>query len=471
MGHSYERKIEERKRVMALRVLMLRKRIDEKKKELEELRKKIEGFETREAEIEKAIEEAETDDEKKVVEEEIDKFEAEKEEANEAEKTLSDEVSDLEKELADKEAPAEEERTEQKEMNKADIKKVMEERTILNDEGVKNWVGEVRSAMKEKRAITNVGLTIPEVILPLLRENITNWSKLYDRVNLRYVSGEGRQVIMGTVAEAVWTECCANLNELTLGFNDWTVDCFKVGGYFALCNANIEDSDYDLVAEVVSALGEAIGKALDKAILYGRNTTANANMPLGIVSRLAQTAQPSGYPSTARTWADLHSTHILALGTSQAPLEGADLIKALVQASAVASTDYSRGQITWIMNDKTYKAIVAEAIEVNSAGAIVAGINGSMPVVGGDIVVLDFVPDDNIIFGYLDLYLLAERAGRKFASSEHARFLADQTVYKGVARYDGAPVIPEAFGAIGLNGATVSATAVTFPQDTANAGA
>lgn len=455
---------------MALRVLMLRKKLDDKRKELEALRNKAEEITLREAELEKAIEEAETDEEKKVVEDSVEEYEKDKAENDEAVRTLSDEVENLEKELAEKEAP--EERTEEKEMSKTEIKMNKQERTaLLNDENVQNWIGEVRSAIREKRAITNVGLTIPEVILPLLRENITNWSKLYDRVNVQYVAGEARQVIMGTVAEAVWTECCANLNELTLGFNDWTVDCYKVGGYFALCNANVEDSDYDLVAEVVSALGQAIGKALDKAILYGRNTTANANMPLGVVSRLAQTAQPSGYPSTARTWTDLHTTHVLALGTSQAPLEGADLIKAIVQASAVASTDYSRGQITWIMNDKTYKAIVAEAIEVNSAGAIVAGINGTMPVVGGDIIVLDFVPDNNIIYGYFDLYLLAERAGRRFASSEHVKFLADQTVYKGIARYDGAPVIPEAFGAIGLNGATVSATAVTFPQDTANAGA
>lgn len=459
---------------MALRVLMLRKQIDDKKKALEEARKALAEFDTREAELEKAIEEAETDEERAVVEEAVDKFEADKAEAEEAEKSLSAEVDELEQELTEKEAeaPAEEEREEQKEMTKRNVFDKMstpEKAAIFENERVKEWLGEVRTAMAQKRAISNVGLTIPEVILPLLRENIENWSKLYDRVMLRYVAGEARQNIMGTVAEAVWTECCANLNELELGFNDWTVDCYRVGGFYALCNANIEDSDYDLAAEVVQALGEAIGKALDKAILYGRNTTANANMPLGVVTRLAQTAQPAGYPTTARPWADLHTTNIQALGTAQAPVTGADLIKGLVKASAAASTDYSRGDLLWLMNDRTYKAIVAEAIEVNSAGAIVAGVNGSMPVVGGDIEVLNFIPDNVVIFGYFDLYLLAERAGRAFASSEHVRFLADQTVYRGIARYDGAPIIAEAFGAIGLNGATVDATAVTFPQDTANA--
>lgn len=461
---------------------MLRKKIDEKKKALEELRKKVSEFETREADIEKAIDEAETDDEKKVVEDEIEQFESDKAENEEKIRTLSEELADLETELADKEAEPEAPKEEPKEERKAEVKmqtrtklfnnmSMQERSAMIENDGVKGWLGEIRSAIKEKRAITNVGLTIPEVILPLLRENIANWSKLYDRVTTRFVAGEARQVIMGTISEAVWTECCANLNELSLGFNDWAVDCFKVGGYYALCVANVEDSDYDLLAEVVTALGEAIGKALDKAILYGRNISSNANMPLGVVSRLLQTAQPAGYPSTARTWADLHTTHVIALGTSQAPVSGINLIKGLIEASAVASTDYSRGDLLWIMNDATYKKIVAEAVEVNSAGAIVAGVNGQMPVVGGDIEVLNFIPNDVIIFGYFDLYLLAERAGRQFASSEHVRFLADQIVYKGTARYDGAPIIAEAFGVVALNGATVSASGVTFPQDTANAGA
>ena len=45
---------------MALRALMLNKKIQEKKNELEELRKKAEGFTTREAELEAAIDEAKT---------------------------------------------------------------------------------------------------------------------------------------------------------------------------------------------------------------------------------------------------------------------------------------------------------------------------------------------------------------------------------------------------------------------------
>ena len=102
-------------------------------------------------------------------------------------------------------------------------------------------------------------------------------------------------------------------------------------------------------------------------------------------------------------------------------------------------------------------------------GRIVAGVSDVMPVVGGIIEVLNFIPDNVIIAGYFDLYTLSERAGNKFAQSEHVRFLQDQTVFKGTARYDGAPAIAEAFVAIGIKGATPNAT-MTFATDTANAG-
>lgn len=490
---------------MALKALVLRKKIDQMKKaraamdpKLDELRNRSAEFETRAAELEAAVNEITEEtsaEDRGIVEAEVDAFDQERTEHEEAVKTAEAEAEDLEKQINETEAelaaleekqeekPAEvkpepdpeekpaERKVESKSMNMRAILAKMnaeERNNLITSENVKNWLGEYRSAIREKRAITNVGLTIPTEILPLFRENVQNWSKLYDKANVQAVAGEARQPIMGTIPEAIWTECCAILNEMDLAFNDWTVDCFKVGGYFALCKANVEDSDIDLLAVIVEALGQAVGKALDKAILFGRNISTNSNMPLGVVSRILQTAQPSDYPSTARAWEDLHTTHVTAIGTSQAPVSGTDLLKALVEASAVASSDYSRGEITWVMNDATYKHIVAETLAVNAAGAIVAGVDGRMPVVGGDIVVLNFIPDNVIVYGYFDLYLLAERAGREFASSEHVRFIQDQIVYKGTARYDGAPIIAEAFGIATLNGATITASSVTFPQDTAN---
>lgn len=466
-----------------LKQIMLRKKIDDKKKALEELRAKDADFEKREAELEQSIGEVTNDEEQAAVEEAVTAFETEKAEHDGAKETLSKEIGDLEEELRSIEeedqkkerAAAAPETVETEHQEREDIKMNVPERrhafdTIMQREDVKAWLGEIRAHIKEKRALTNVGLTIPEVFLGLLRQNVTSYSKLYKHVTVRPVGGTAREVIMGSVPEGVWTECCATLNELSLGFNDVEVDCYKVGGYFKVCNAVLEDSDVQLASTILDAIGQAIGLALDKAILYGRNGETTQKMPEGIMSRLVQTSKPAGYPATARDWEDLHTKNIRVIGTSILPVGGVNLYKDIVEESGAIKGKYARGQKVWVMNEKTYTHLKAEAVSFNAAGAIVSGISDTMPVVGGIVEVLDFIPDGVIIGGYFELYLLAERAGSKFAQSEHAFFIQDQTAFKGTARYDGLPVIAEGFMAIGLDGVTPDAT-MTFASDTANLGA
>lgn len=480
---------------MALKALMLRKRIDDNKKALEVLRGKDAEFEKREKELEKAIDETATEEERSTVNGEIEKYETDKKTHEEGKTSLEREIADLETELKDIEAAdaeaeqrmaevAEEESRREKEMSvvmladnmnhamrgKLETLDLQTRTAIFEQEDVKNWMGEIRENIAHKRALTNVGLTIPEVFIGFLRENVINYSKLYKHCNVQRIGGTGREVIMGSVPEGVWTECCATLNELSIGFNDVEVDCFKVGGYFKVCNAVLEDSDLALASLLLDAIGQAIGLALDKAILYGQNSSDNAKMPQGVMSRLVQTSQPSGYPATARTWEDLHTSNIKVIGTSILPVGGINLYKEIVEDSSAIKGKYARGSKTWVMNEKTFTHLQAEAMSINAAGAIVSAQSGTMPILGGDIEVLEFIPDNVIIGGYFELYLLAERAGQKFAQSEHAFFIQDQTVFKGTARYDGKPVIAEAFMAIGLDGTTPTAT-MTFASDTANAGA
>ena len=464
---------------MALKALMLRKKLNDAKKALEELRAKSEDFATREAELEQAINEASTDEEKQAVETAIEEFDKEKAENAEKVEGLEKECEDLERELAETEEkantppPAAEEGRgkELPVMENMEItttrarelfgKMSLEQRTAMFErEDVKKFNEEIRSCIAEKRALTDVGLLIPKVYLGMIRENIERYSKLYRHVYVRPLNGEGRMTIMGAIPEAVWTEMCANLNELDLGFNEVEVDGYKVGGFIPVCNATLEDSEIDLAAEIITAIGQAIGKALDKAILYGKGV----KMPLGIVTRLCQTAAPANYPAKARPWINLSSSNVKSLNAS---LEGLTLYRQLMLDAAAAKGKYSRGEKVWVMNEMTYTQLKATMMSVSSAGAVVSAINGTLPVIGGIVEVLDFVPDNVVIGGYFDLFLLAERAGTRIGQSEHYRFLQDQTIFKGSARYDGLPVIPEAFVVIGLNGTTPTAD-MLFAPDEAN---
>ena len=468
---------------MALSVLILRKKIEIAKKKLEELRAKDAEFDKRQAELEQAIEEAaavedETAEEaQKTVEEEAEKFDSEKAEHEEAKKTLADEIDEMEKELKDAEAEQETEPSAEPEAKPEERKVVVmpqrrnkffanvDVKAMFEREDVKNYLAEVRSCIKNKRELTNVGLTIPDVFVGLIKENVENYSKLYRHVNVQPIAGKAREIVQGTVAEAIWTECCAVLNELNLAFNDVEIDCYKVAGYYKVCNAVLEDNDVDLATKLLEALSQAIGLAVDKAILYGRNSASTQKMPLGIVSRLAQTSEPSNYPSTARAWEDLHTSNIISLS---AGLTGKALVKQLILASGAAKSNYSRGEKVWVMNETTHTKLMAEAVEVDGTGAYRVNGDSYMPGVGGIIEVLNFIPDNTIIGGYFDLYMLGERAGAQFAQSEHVFFIQDQTVFKGVARYDGQPVIAEAFVAIGLEGTTPAANSVAFEPDKAN---
>lgn len=454
-----------------LKVIMLRKKLSEVTNKLTEAREKAKELATREKELEAAIEEAQTDEEKEAVSQEVEQYEKDKEENDESVRTLEKEVSDTESELAELESkqrqaePVPEARMRGVETVKTTRKKffgmtVQERDAFFARDDVHAFLERVRTLGTQNRAITGAELTIPSVMLDLLRENIEEYSKLYKHVRVQSVPGKARQTIQGTIPEAVWTEMNAAINELSLVFNDAEVDGYKVAGYMVINNAVLKDSDIDLASTIITSLGQSIGLALDKAILYG----TSKKMPTGVVTRLAQAAKPETYPDTAREWKNLSSSNIVSIAAAK---KGVDLFKEIVIASGNAKGKYSTGNRFWAMNETTKTKLVAEALSFNAAGAIATGMGDTMPIVGGAIETLDFIPDNVIVGGYGDLYLLAEREGAQITQSEHVKFLEDQTVYKGLARYDGLPVIAEGFVAIGILGTTPTAD-MTFAEDTAN---
>ena len=455
-----------------LRALMLRKKINDAKKDIEALRAKESDFETRAADLQKrtdeaaqAIDEANTDEEKQVVEDTVTAIENDQA-ALDAEKAENDQkIADLEGEVSEMEAELAQVEDEQRAkpvsaaepqvitpsgvtITERNSNKMFKTRSIRNmsieqraalvaREDVQKTLAEVRTLIKEKRSVTGQNLTIGETILGLVRENIIDYSKLFGRVNTFTTNKDGRVIVQGLVSEAIWTECCAALNELDLEFGQVELDCYKVAGYLVLCNAAIEDSDIDLLDAVVVGLSQSIGKALDKAIVYG----TGVKMPTGVVTAIAETASQKVTISS--------SDH------------DKKFFQDIIGAAAKADSKYSRGEKLWIMNDATYATVMQEAVAVDGSGAYVSVVNGRMPAIGGEIIVINDIPNNNIVMGYFDLYALLEKKGITIDTSEHVKFLEDQTVVRGRGRYDGKPVVNKAFVAIGIGSAPT--TEVDFP--------
>lgn len=464
---------------MAIKALLLRKKLEEMQARMAQLAQKTAALNTREAELTSAMDEAETEEQLRSVEELVDTFTAEQRAHQETVDALQREIDTAQEELRGLETkqPAPKPNTPPMAERKDDFymsnrqtrafgSMTMEQRTAFVQLGdVQEFLTRFRDTFRnapQGRSVTGGELLIPTVVLDLIRQNIEDYSKLIRRVRLVPVSGQARQPIMGTIPEAVWTEACGAVNALNFQINQAEVDGYKVAGYAVICNSTLEDTDYALLSEIIVALGAAIGIALDKAILFG----TGVKMPLGIATRLAQSSQPENYPENARPWVNLSASNVITIpGGSDTGLK---LFQQITLASGAAKGRYSRGDKFWAMNETTETKLMAEAANVDAGGTIVSMKDGTMPVVGGDRVVFsdDVMPNDTIIGGYGDLYLLAERAGTTVGYSDLPLYIQDQTVVKGTARYDGKPAIAEGFVVIGIGKAPV--TTMSFAQDVAN---
>ena len=319
---------------------------------------------------------------------------------------------------------------------------VAEREELITRDDTQAFLKEIRSLIAEKRGLSGGAYTISETIMGLISEDIIEYSKLYKHCRVTRLSGKGREIVMGTAPEAFWEEACDPIYELAASLAQVEVDQFKVAGYIPLCNALLEDSDIDLLDEIMTLILQSIGFALDKAIVYG----TGVKMPTGVVTAIDDDDA-------------VKLTNEVKIGTSDST--GIKLFQALLAAVAETENNYARGELTWVMNGKTYRRLQSESLSINAAGLLVSAVNGTFPVLGGAMEVLNFIPDKNIVVGYFELYVLAERKGMTIDQSEHVKFIQDQTVVRGRARYDGKPAIVKAFAVIAFDN-TDPTTSVDF---------
>lgn len=470
---------------MALRVLMLRSQINALQQQLAPLTETRDGFAAREAELERAIGEATTDEERSVVSAAVDAFENDRS-ANAAEiariqgeiDTRSAEIARLEAEQTPPPAsnPAvsnsDTRNNDHHERSFVPMNNTTERRwfgltyaerdALMQSEQVRTFIRNVREARAQQRSVTGGELGIPDGFLPILRDLTYQESKFLRFVFTTTFRGTTRQNVAGIAPEAIWTEMTDKLNELDINFWQLTMDGFMVGGYMAVPNSILmDDSDLQLATTILQALAASLAKAIDKSIWFG----TGENMPVGIITRLAATAKPTWWGSQQTAFTDLHTSHILKLDI--ASKTGVEFFQPLVAALAVAKPDYSNGTVIWTMNRKTHMDLMSRALAYNSAAAMVAGVNNTMPVVGGEIVEWEVMPDNEIAGGFMSLYRSVEREGTSIESNTNVRWLENQTCFKGMQRRDGKPAIGEAFVLINYNN-TAPTTTTTFGKDLAN---
>lgn len=468
---------------MALKVLLLRSRLAPLQTELQTLETTRNGFAAREAELEHDIAEAQTDEERSVVEAAVNAFEQERS-ANAADITrVQERINEINEEirsLEEAQTPpasdppaAEPTGTTNTERSNHSMPINNQERrwfgltyqerdALLTRDSTKEFLQRVRQLRAQQNSVTGAELGIPTEFMQILRDLTYQNSKLWPYVHSEAIRGKARQNVAGTGCEAVWSEMLANINEIVMDFTQLEMDGYMLAGYIAISNAVLEDdSDLQLLTSILNAMGEANARGLDKAIVYG----TGKKMPVGFITRLAASVQPEWWNNDQGDFKDLHSSHILKLDIDST--SGAAFFGTLIEALGIADPKYSDGRVFWVMNRKTHIRLMAKALAFDSAAAITAGINNTFPIVGGDIIELDFMADNDIAGGFGSLMRMSEREGASIASSDIPFFLRNMTVYRSIGRYDGKPARGEAFVLVNFHN-TAPTTSISFAPNLAN---
>lgn len=428
-------------------LLEVRAKLVELSIEKENLEKELKEKQERSAELAERFETAEkgknleelraVKDELKPLDSELEelrkKLDQNKEAVEKYEKLISEfnENQQRAKESEKKEIEAKEKETEERNVNmvkRSGVLETKEERKYNVTEVQENRAFlEKFTEIIKRGSIANFDITVPTYFVNRITEQVGDYSKLYNEVNVVKIDGAIRVVLSAGALKAVWLEKCAALTEMDgLKFDKVELDAYKLGGYVSLCRYVAETKDLVNVADLVEReIAKAIGKGLDEAIIKGTGSTAK--QPEGVVTALTSKAE---LKADATDLIGLFAAFGL-LGTGDNELE--------------------IGEALAVMNRKTfYKHILpATFLSTAAGGLVVASEKGYVLPNGARVVFSKHVDDDQVIIGdFKNGYVLGERRGVEISKSEHAQFIQDNIVFKGVALYDGKVVRPEYFAIV-----------------------
>ncbi|WP_039657580.1 phage major capsid protein [Clostridium tyrobutyricum] len=424
---------------MAVRQLLLTKKVNEKRTKLNNIIELEKGFNKRAKELSLATEESKTDEEVSTVEEEADKLDADKKYVDENKSKLESEIADLEGELQELNIKEPKNDTGSQSAsrskidttnirgglrmrgNKYETREQMLER--LNREEVRKFYTGIADVVNEKRTVSGTDTIIPEAVINMIQVRLGDYSALYNEVYVQPLTGTARIIMDGAIPEGIWTEMTDSVQELSTAFSDTELDGYKVGGFIPVANSILEDNMINLANFIETRLSMAIAKALDKAILTG---ITEGKQPTGIITALGETG--------------LETHNVNSDGTLKDIVSHMDLIDDGEDGAPISEV------IAVMKRSFYYSRIAPQTFLATSDGKYVIQTAQSPRLPDGTrIVFSQYMPDNTIILGDFKKYLLGERKGVQLAVSDQVRFVEDQTVFKGTARYDGKPIYPNYF--------------------------
>ena len=269
---------------MALKALMLKRKLDEKKKLLEAAREKQEQLQTREAELEQAINEAETEEEQKAVEEEVGKFEEEKAD-NEAERTgLEKDIADLEAEIAEeerKQKEATQTREKEKENRNMDEKEIRAAERAAFERHVREMAGvAMRDGEPTDYNMTqgNNGYIVPKTIAEEIITKVKNICPIFERAQRYNVKGNLDVPFYPASSSHVIAAAYANeMDELVASSGDFgkvSLTGYLAGALAKISKKLVNNTEIDVVPFVTDQMAVAFAEFYEHECLIGTENKA-----------------------------------------------------------------------------------------------------------------------------------------------------------------------------------------------------
>ncbi|CAC97803.1 MULTISPECIES: phage major capsid protein [Listeria] len=234
---------------MALKQLMIQKKLDSKRGELEELETRSKSFKEQEGVLTRALEEAKTEEEVETVEKSVDELETEKEKLEKERDELTAKIEELEKEL--------EEANDKPNASKDEEKGEGEERMgKYKDKEVRSAVNTFIRTKGQTRAglvSTDAGVIIPEEIIYSPEKEVktvTNLAELVSKTKVSTASGKYPILKRATARLNSVPELEANPQLAKPEFEqiNWEVVTYR--GAIPISQESIDDAAVDLVSIV-----------------------------------------------------------------------------------------------------------------------------------------------------------------------------------------------------------------------------
>ena len=268
---------------MALRQLILNKKIQERSAKLVELRADEDKLKDEEKELEVALDEAETDEEVKVVEDSADELEKKIKEKSDEITKLEDEKADLEAELAKIEDEQTDENTDEDEEKEDGEKRKMGKKVeVRNTQDNKDFANYIRTQGSEVRSLntTSGAVLVPVEVSQNVLELKDGQVDLTAYVTAQEVgTGQGKFPVAKRAAAILATkEELADIAEIADPlFIDVEYAVKTRIGQIAFSNELVEDSAIDVVAYAEKQMQRMVRNTNNKNILDVLNTFAVKN--------------------------------------------------------------------------------------------------------------------------------------------------------------------------------------------------